>query len=143
VKLTPAQVEVLVARRNSVGIACELCPKLEALGLIQTGKSRFAHWVRLTEAGQQYVDRMSASGSRAAATRGSGDTEQLLNPRNEAGAGADALGPPNGARRVVQASNAAPQARRDPLAIRPPASALDVAAVLRLLTMKVIHDASS
>ena len=148
--LNADQVFALVSLRNATGYAHAVHAELEVMGLVVTGKSRFAEWARLTEAGREYVDRMSARGRRAAPTPGpSASDHPHRSPELVLGLAALPPEPPGGAQRLAKDQNAATQARRDALVIRPPASALDVGAVsfslehlMRELTLKVIANGS-
>ena len=83
-KLTDDQLDVLLDLvRTGIGCVSPECAQLEAYGLVVTGRSRFGAWAKPTEDGRQYVSRTLASGSRATATRSSGDTEQSISTRSD------------------------------------------------------------
>jgi hypothetical protein len=126
-KPTAVQLERLVALRHNTGCSDETCEQLATFGLVTTGRSRFGAWARLTEAGQQYVDRMSAQrGVGLPSTRGTGDTVQLTHAERVPQSASTAPTPPGGVQRVAQDPVAAPKARRHEPVISPPTGALNV-----------------
>lgn len=68
-RLTPDQHETLRVLGNGLGRADEDAYALERLGLCITGHGRFGSWARITDAGRQYLDRMSGQRSRRASPR--------------------------------------------------------------------------
>jgi hypothetical protein len=55
VRLTPDELESLYALRHGTGCSQPEHARLEALGLVHTGRSRFGGWVKLTETGRAMV----------------------------------------------------------------------------------------
>jgi hypothetical protein len=78
--LTADQIERLRDHTRSICIPhTEHDTVLAKLGLIEIGRSRFGAYSRITALGNDYVGRTPASSERrAAATRGSGDTEHPI-----------------------------------------------------------------
>lgn len=68
-RLTPDQHETLRTLGNGLGRADNDALALELLGLCVTGEGRFGSWARITDAGRQYLDRMSGERSRRASPR--------------------------------------------------------------------------
>lgn len=68
-RLTPDQLETLRALGNGLGRGEEGAYALERLGLCITGHGRFGSWARITDAGRQYLDRMSRERSCRASPR--------------------------------------------------------------------------
>lgn len=60
VRLTDDQIETLKRLGCSVGVADTDALVLERYGLCITGEGRFGSWARITDAGQQYLDRKSS-----------------------------------------------------------------------------------
>lgn len=68
-RLTDSQLETLKALGNSLGREDEDARVLERHGLCVTGRSRYGTWARITDAGQQHLDRTSGERSRRASPR--------------------------------------------------------------------------
>lgn len=68
-RLTDDQLETLKRLGCSVGVADHDALVLERHGLCVTGEGRFGSWARITDTGQQYLDRMSGERSRRASPR--------------------------------------------------------------------------
>jgi hypothetical protein len=103
-RLSPDELDKLRELSRSLIYSCEVCARLEVRGLAETGRSRFGHWARITEAGRDFLKALHP-GSDAGADREVGYSCRGAVPRNR--------------------RDTAIQARRD-VAITPPAAALDV-----------------
>jgi hypothetical protein len=126
-KLSQAAQETLYRLNAATGYAnAPGMAELEALGLVETGKSRFGHWARITTAGRSKLDPSFKPPQEAPGPAQAGTSWP------EAPSGMGLIG--------------AQQARGTKPAIPPPAVALDVGALipvlLRRITIRIIHGKS-
>lgn len=119
-KLSQTAQEALWRLSQTIGYASAPgIPELEARGLVETGKSRFGHWARITNAGRAALDP---------------DFKPPQEPPGPAQAGTSWPDAPSGT-----GLTGAAQASREQAAISPPAVALDVGALLPVLMRRIAN----
>lgn len=127
-RVSAEQLEVLFSLDGVTGRACAECVKLEAKGLVITGRGRFGDWAKLTSDGRSYLARKRAAGGRAASAQvGTAPVEKKPSTRSArsvdgVGTGSQAPDASTLLRGAVprQRRNTAKNARGTSASIRPP-----------------------
>lgn len=115
--LTPQELGKLKSLEHAVGYQSVECARLEMLGFVETGRSRFADWARITASGKEFLS--------------------VLPPVSGDGAGPSAGYSYRGAEPRIRRDSA--NQARGSAAITPPAAALDVGALSQIHVIHIVR----